>query len=273
MLVVDCHMHIGDLSASLGDGASHAMTMTVEEERAQRVARLADSGADWAIIQPAHSYLRPDGIKDTMRVNDGMAAYRAADSKHFPVALGTVEPLYGERSLEEIDRCKHELGLDGLSWHPRLQGVFLDNPWMRPYVKRMSELGLVPVLHCNAESKMEASWRMQKLAFEFPEVTFMAFDSFWSYERSMETLHLAAHTPNVLWDTGGPLGFHMIERFVQEHGSERFTYSGEAAYASAPVRGGGGKPRLLQQILNADISDEDKANILGGNAARLFGKG
>ena len=38
---------------------------------------------------------------------------------------------------------------------------------------------------------------MQKLAFEFPEVTFMAFDSFWSYERSAETLHLAAHTPNV----------------------------------------------------------------------------
>ena len=83
---------------------------------------------------------------------------------------------------------------------------------------------------------------------------------------------MAAHTPNVLWDTGGPLGFHMIERFVQEHGSEKFTYSGEAAYASAPMRGGGGKPRLLQQILNADISDEDKANILGGNVARLFGK-
>ena len=137
-----------------------------------------------------------------MRVNDGMAEYRAGDPEHFPVALGTVEPLHGERSLEEIDRCKHELGLDGLSWHPRLQGVFLDNPWMRPYLKRMSELGLVPILHCNAESKMEASWRLQKLAFEFPELTFLAFDSFWSYERSMETLHLAAHTPNVLWDTG-----------------------------------------------------------------------
>ena len=129
MLIVDCHMHIGDLSAALADGASHAITMSVEEERAQRVVRLADSGADWAIIQPAHSYLRPDGIKDTMRVNDGMAEYRAGDPKHFPVALGTVEPLHGERSLEEIDRCKHELGLDGLSWHPRLQGVFLDNPW------------------------------------------------------------------------------------------------------------------------------------------------
>ena len=272
MLIVDCHMHIGDLSAALADGASHALTMSVEEERAQRVVRLVDSGADWAIIQPAHSYLRPDGIKDTMRVNDGMAEYRAGDPEHFPVALGTVEPLHGERSLEEIDRCKHELGLDGLSWHPRLQGVFLDNPWMRPYLKRMSELGLVPILHCNAESKMEASWRLQKLAFEFPEMTFLAFDSFWSYERSMETLHLAAHTPNVLWDTGGPLGFHMIERFVQEHGSEKFTYSGEAAYASQPVRGGGGKPRILQQILDANISDQDKANILGGNAARLFGK-
>lgn len=34
------------------------------------------AGISWAALQPCHGYLRPDGIKDTMRVNDRMATYR-----------------------------------------------------------------------------------------------------------------------------------------------------------------------------------------------------
>jgi predicted TIM-barrel fold metal-dependent hydrolase len=52
-----------------------------------------------------------------MQANDTVAAYRKRDPKRFPVACGTVEPLHGARSLEELERVKHELHLEGVVWH------------------------------------------------------------------------------------------------------------------------------------------------------------
>ena len=69
---------------------------------------MADNDVDQAIVIPSHAYLRPDGIADTRRVNDHIAAYREHDPKRFPAALGIVEPLYGARGLEEIDRLADE---------------------------------------------------------------------------------------------------------------------------------------------------------------------
>ena len=53
---------------------------------------------------PPNGYLKSDGLKDTMLVNDVVAQYHKLDPVHFPIVLGTVEPSHGERSLPEIDR-------------------------------------------------------------------------------------------------------------------------------------------------------------------------
>jgi predicted TIM-barrel fold metal-dependent hydrolase len=269
MEVIDTHQHIGDLSDSLGDFEAHASKLTPDEELQGRVRALQAAGVDWAVIQPSHSYLRPDGIKDTRRVNDSVAAYRRRDPAHFPIALGTVEPLHGERSLAEIDRCHGELGLQGLSWHHRLQGCFIDNKWMRPILRRMADLGMVPVIHTNAESKLEAPWRLQVLAQEFPELTFIALDAFFSYEQSLEALHLAERTPNILWDVGGPMGWPSIEAWAKRNGSDKFTFSTGQSYASTRT-GGGSRSRLLDTILRSSLSEEDKASILSRNVRRAF---
>src|SRR5207249_4467381 len=118
-----------------------------------------------------------DGIQATMRSNDTVAEYRQRDRQRFPVAAGIVEPLHGDRSLAELERIKHELGLEGVVWHNRFQGVAVDHPYMRPLLKKVSELGLVPFIHTNAESNMEAAWRLERLAHEFPELTFVALDA------------------------------------------------------------------------------------------------
>ena len=225
-------------------------------------------GVSWAVIQPAHSYLKVDGIRDTMRVNDGIAAYRDRAPERLRAAIGTVEPSHGERSLEEIERCHQELGLSGLSWHHRLQGMYIDNRWMRPYLKLMGELGMAPIIHTNAESKLESPWRLQKLAYEFPDVTFLALDAFYSYEQSTEVLFIAEHTPNIIWDLGGPGAFGRAKAFIQRHGSDRFSFSGNMGYSAMASKK---RPDLLDSVLNSSLSDDDKANILGRNVRRLFG--
>jgi predicted TIM-barrel fold metal-dependent hydrolase len=139
---------------------------------------------------------------------------------------------------------------------------------MRPILRRMADLGMTPIIHTNAESKLEAPWRLQKLAYEFPELTFIALDAFYSYEQSLEVLHIAERTPNILWDVGGPMGWGAIEAWARRHGSEKFTFSTGQSYAS--TRTGGGRSRLLQTIVNCSLSEDDKANILSRNVRRAF---
>ncbi|MCH2169735.1 amidohydrolase family protein [Myxococcota bacterium] len=267
--IADAHQHVGGLGDALGAWGKDAPGP--DEERRTRLAAMDTIGASWSVIQPSHSYLKADGIRDTRRVNDAMAVYRQAAPDRFRVALGTVEPSHGEHSLEEIDRVSQELSLDGLSWHHRLQGGFIDSPWMRPYLKRMSELNLVPAIHTNAESKLEAPWRLQKLALEFPELTFLAYDAFYSYEQTTEVIFLAEQTPNIVWDLGGPYTpglFQIIEPAIRNLGAERFCFSADMSYVASMKKS---PPPLLDSIVSSTLSDDDKQTLLAGSVRRLFG--
>ena len=75
MEVMDAHQHVGSLVNVIGGApeGSGGAPISLEEEQKNRVRRLKQSGIDRAVIQPAHGYLKPDGIKDTMRVNDAIA--------------------------------------------------------------------------------------------------------------------------------------------------------------------------------------------------------
>jgi predicted TIM-barrel fold metal-dependent hydrolase len=274
MEIVDGHQHVGDVSGVTAamDLSTPAMdldsTELQEREFRVRVQSMQNIGIDWAVIQPGHGYLQPEGIKDTMRVNDAMVAYRRRDPVRFPIALGTVEPKHGARSLEEIDRVKHELGLNGLSWHHRFQGVFMDHPWMAPFLRRLVDLELVPFIHTNPGSKLEAPLRLHRLARAFPELTFLALDAFHSYEGGCDAMDLAEEVPNILWDVSGAFSWPFVEAWVRRHGSERLSFGGGVGYsATVPST----QSRLLDDIRNGNLSDEDKANILGRNMRRLFG--
>src|SRR5262249_7737777 len=122
--VIDAHNHVGDL---WGPENLYSDNLTrqgeLDRDARARIAALTRRGVDQAVVIAAPSYLRPDGLVDTRRMNDLVAAYRDVDPDRFPAAVGVVEPLYGERGLAEVDRCKFELGLVGISFHTRFQGV------------------------------------------------------------------------------------------------------------------------------------------------------
>lgn len=267
MEIVDAHVHVGDLSDAMSDYSQPVRPFDIDRDIENRVRILDHFGIAWAVIQPSHAYLRPEGIKDTMRVNDRIADYRRRDPIHFPMALGTVEPLHGERSLEELDRIKQELKLDGVSWHHRFQGCTIDSKWMRPILRRMADLDLVPVVHTNAESHFEPAWQLQRLAREFESTTFLAMDAFYGHERGNQVFGSARLTPNIIWDIGGPISWVSADMWVREHGSETICFSGAASY---PGRGIPRKPRLLEELERSSLPDTDKANIYGRNVRRLF---
>jgi predicted TIM-barrel fold metal-dependent hydrolase len=262
MEIFDVHHHLGSLSGgSLQEGAGWE-----ERDYANRGRIMEANGVAQAAILAATGYLQADGIKDTMRSNDKVAEYRKRDPKRFPVACGIVEPLHGARSLAELERIKNELGLEGVVWHHRFQGLAIDHQLMRPLLKKVSQLGLVPVIHTNAESNLEAVWRLERLALEFPELTFLALDALTTNANSQLVLDIAKRTTNILFDSAHVRGAAYVKNFVEAVGSHRLVfgslfYSHPASYEHCAT---------LDEVKSAKISDADMANILALNARRLF---
>jgi predicted TIM-barrel fold metal-dependent hydrolase len=265
--IVDIHHHVGSLAHLMGWRRGLG---GVEEEQASRVEAMDAAEVEKAIVLPAAGYTQADGIEDTMRVNDAMAAYRDRDPNRFPVACGTVEPLHGERSLDELDRMRDGLGLRGVVWHHRFQCVPIDAGIMRPLYKRAGELGLVPVIHLVSTSHMEAPWRMERVLQDFPEVTFVALDGFGDGDHARIVLEMGKRNPNVLFDTAlynmGP-GF--LSTVVDAIGSHRVMLGSDLYAQPSTIMPTAGT--LVELVRRAGISDADKDNILGLNAKRVFG--
>ena len=263
MEIFDIHHHLGSLTG----GSLQEEPGWQDKDYNNRVRIMQANGVTKSAILAATGYIQADGIKDTMRSNDTVAAYRKRDPERFPVACGTVEPLHGVRSIAELERMKHELHLEGVVWHNRFQGVAIDHQLMRPLLKKVSELQLVPLVHTNAESNMEAVWRLERLALEFPEITFVSMDALTTNVNSQLALDIAKRTHNILFDTAHVRGSGYVRQFVETVGSRRLIfgslfYSYPASYQHCAT---------LHEIKEARITDEDKANILSLNAKSLFG--
>ena len=269
--VLDVHHHVGNAFRALGGDLSSAPDAETEAYRVRevedRLRIMGEGGVERAIVIPGHGYERMNGIADTRAENDAIARYRDASPERFPAAIGIVEPRDGEASLAELDRARNELGLAGISFHTRFQGVSLDSKWILAYVERMADLGLVPVVHAMNETPEEALWKLAVIARSIPDTPVLALDPFSSFEATRECFFIAEVAPNILFDTSLSYNFDFIEDFAREFGADRVVF-GTDLY-STPV--GRRISHLLPQILDSALSDDDKRKILSGNARRLFG--
>jgi predicted TIM-barrel fold metal-dependent hydrolase len=262
MEIFDIHHHLGSLTG----GSLQGEAGWEERDYENRVRMMEANGVTMSAILAATGYIQADGIKDTMRCNDVVAEYRKRDPKRFLIACGTVEPLHGVRSLGELERMKYELGLNGVVWHNRFQGVPVDHQLMRPLLKKVNELGLVPLVHTNAESNMEAVWRLERLAVEFPEITFVSMDALTTNANSQLALDIAKRTPNIVFDTAHVRGSGFVKTFVEAVGSHRLVF-GSLFYSSPPSYE---HCATLAEVKGAKISAADLTNILGANAKKIF---
>ena len=268
--VIDVHHHVGDPSAVFGTMPLSGQPETAGDSDADEVAKrlevMGEGGVDQAVVIPGHGYERAEGLKDTKRINDAIAAYRDHDLSHFPVAIGVVEPTYGAHSLPEIDRVADELGLAGISFHVRFQGVSLDNGWVRTYIERIVEKGLTPVLHAVHETSENPLWKVAAIGRAFPEAEMLVLDAFGSHEGTKECFFTAEVAPNLVFDTSLAHGWGLIEHFVRTFGPERVAF-GTDLY-SWPL--GRRISPIADDIAASSLDDSAKQLVLAGNASRLF---
>jgi uncharacterized protein len=262
----DLHHHVGSLDMVAGAGAARAASDPKEDARI-RLAFMDQHNIEQALLMPANGYPTPNGIADTRRVNDAMAAYRDRHPQRFPAALGTVSPLEGDGSLDEIDRCINVLGMRGIVWHHRFQGTAIDHPRMDLLLERLQQHRVPAFIHIIADSKLESPWKLEMIADRFPDLTFVALDGFSSPDHAHWMPYLASKHPNIVFDTGVMVPVsHMVENFVRKIGAHRLLL-GTDFYSSPKLFS---HPFPVYELLASDLSDEECADILGNNARRLL---
>jgi predicted TIM-barrel fold metal-dependent hydrolase len=263
-LVIDAHLHVGDdhtltgVVPPLGPGADFGPSDPALVLDAL-VARLDRRGVDKAVAIAPSAYLRPDGLADTRQVNDHVASYRDTRPDRIPAAVGTVEPLYGERGLAELDRCAQELHMKGISFHNRFQGVSNDSKWVRRYIQRIGELGLTVFMHAVGEAPAELLWKTAIVARDFPDVQFVILDAFSTFDQSLLIPYVAESHPNTVFDTSLSHNWMYIQNLVDRCGASRLLYGGETL--------------SVDDVRSAALPDEDIAAILGGNISQLLDLG
>lgn len=261
----DSHQHVelADATFSVLDTAA-----LIAKDYEARSRSMDENGIAQSVLFAASVYRQANGIEDTKRVNDLIATYVSKHSDRFPVGLGIVEMKHGDASLRELERMAKDLKLRGAAWHHAQCGVAIDHPSMRPILKTMQELQLVPFMHVHWRP-YESIDRLEVVAEEFPEITFVALAALATREDTEQATQIAKRRKNILFDTG-PIVFDReigIERFVKRFGAERVLF-GSDLYAMQPSYR---KPTTtLEVIRNSRITAEEKALILRGNVVKLF---
>lgn len=116
------------------------------EYRADRqIADMDKAGVDRAVLKVpcAHAWLSLEMCK---KFNDGMAAHVKNGQGRF-AALAVVPPHGGKEAVYELERCVKELGMTGVQLSSHYGNRYLDDLLFRPFLKKVNELKLSIYVH------------------------------------------------------------------------------------------------------------------------------
>ena len=271
MEILDIHQHLGLIEDFTAGSVADAAEDPERREVRTRLATMDASGIDKAIIGPSYQYLMPRGAADTAAVNDRLARFRDANLERFPFAMGAIEPRHGEQALEEIRRLRRELGMVGVMWHNRLQGCYVDSPWMRRCAAVVIQEGMMNFVHCHHGSLLESPWRLERLAAEFPDAPFVVIDGLSGYEERELFFDICERRDNIYFDTGmWSGGAGMVNQVKHRIGAHRLVY-GSGIY-SYPMTGSPTEVPVRKHVVESDLTDAEKRGVLSGTIYQLLSK-
>jgi len=265
-----------------------------------RLADMAQKGIDMRVLSISAPNIYPwpaaEQAAIARHVNDALAYYCHAHPDQF-IGLASLPLGDVDASLREIDRAVHELGLKGVAIGSNVGGVPLNDARFEPVWARINALRLPVVEHPvfpRDTSDMGEFELPLRVGLMF-DTTLMAARMIYAgiFERYPDFPFVLAHTGAALimllerLDNGYRI-FPDCRKYIDKLPSEyaRRLYYDTCAFGTDALMFAIGAVGASQMLFGTDdpfigsdtshvtqlpMSAADKAAILGGNAARMFG--
>ncbi|GAA1266707.1 amidohydrolase family protein [Pseudonocardia aurantiaca] len=226
---------------------------------ADLVRTLDAEGIATAVVAPVHPR-----DHDFAAANTEIAAV-AGDSGGRLVPLARIDPWDGEAAVDELARAV-DGGARGVFLHPAEEYFQINDVRLRPVAERAGELG-VPVIVATGFHCLSEAIQVGRFAEWCPDVPVVMTNGGQLNISGLaqSDAEIALGAPNVHILTNGVYRDDFLERTVRNFGADRVLFGScaprfEVAY----------EHRRVHQV---HISDEERAQLLSGNASRLFGIG
>ncbi len=249
-LVMDIHAHMGPWYNFHipGDGSPESM-----------IANMDLVGIDMTVASP-HVAIGPDIEEGNRQVAEATQAYPDRI-----LAYITINPRYPLATIEaEIARYHDQLdGIPGFKFHSMCHGVDCSHIGYGPVYDYANEHGVPILSHVWDGPEQDGKSFLTRQAAAFPNISFLHAHSGNSWEAIRSLVPETKANPNVYLDIAGsgrPYGG--LEYMVQEAGADRVLLGTDLPFIDVRCQFG--------RLLAARISDDDKRQIMGLNAKRLF---
>lgn len=241
--VIDFHGHVGRQD-SIGMNDDPALMLHAMDQ----------AGIDLACL---FQIFHPDGTTG----NDLAARFIAQHPDRF-VAFAYISPTMPERMVPELTRAIDELNFVAIKLYPPFTPWEFNQPPWHPIYEFADERNLTIIFHTDHLRQNRPRF-LADMAPRHPQANFVAGHSGNVPEARAEAIAAAQAHPNVYLETCSTFRTPgVIEQLVNEAGADRVLFGSDIPLMD---------PRSqLGKIITADISDEAKRLVLGGNAQRLL---
>lgn len=244
-MIIDIHSHVGDPWF-----AYWKKNVEVEDH----LASMEKYGIDKRCI----SWWQPHNAPDEGNVKIAEIVRKYPDKF---IGFADINPRWYKQAVDEVVKAREELGMTGLKFHPAACHYHSDSPCLNKVMEKGIELGFPMLFHCGCDEYSHPH-NLGRLAARFPEATIIM--AHMGEEAWFEGISTAGVNPNIILDTTGSFNWYRIINFaIETVGENRVVFGMDfPAYNPGPE---------ISKVKDADITDAQKAKILGKNAARILG--
>ncbi len=223
------------------------------------IASMRAAGIDRSAIMPIAT--KPSQVRS---INN----WAAGVNKQYPelTCFGTLHPLQDDMQAE-IDRLVAD-GIAGVKFHPDYQEFFVDAPEVIPMYRMLADAGLIVLFHAGVDIGLPppvhcSPDRLARALDAVPDLTVIAahmggYKCWEDVERYLAGRNLCFDSSYSLAD----MGPEAMTVLMRAHGIDKILFATDSPWTDQSTEVAG--------IRALDLTDDEIAAVLGGNAARLL---